>query len=495
MTPPDEFNIIKEVRLQYIVSKPVIRVEAVPPENFRVSRRAKSVKASRIVGSEELVPASDIIARGYPKEMVMEYAGNYNHYNFEESIRTPGIDSSVDDDLVVYGEYFIRIDQDGDGIDELHRICTIGDNYDILEDEIVDHVNMAVFCGDPRPHTVVGDAVADLVKDIQEIKTQLLRGALDNISASMYSDLAVNENLVRMEDVLADGWGRVIRTKTDPAMAIKEFRPSFNGSDIFEMMGTMDMIRQSRTGISEASKGVDPKALQSTNLMGIDAIVTGAQERIELIARILAETGFKDMMQGLFREIVRNPNRNRTIKWQGKWVSLGPSLYDPNMTVKVNPSLGKGSDITRMTALNDIQQTQMMIMTQMGLDNPFVTPEQYLNTLKDKLAMANVKNTSRYFNDVTPEIMQSLKGPKEPSPEELLAKAELEKVKKDIVVATAEQAFKREKLKADDDFRRDQLGLKSIIDLMSTLSEYPIMGMANAAPATAITNRENTPNG
>lgn len=466
-------------KLRYYNSVPRQFVEAVAPEDFRIDRRATCVQKAKLVGSSCLLSASDVIEKGYSKELVEQYTGSYDYYKVERLIRNPGIDTSViDRDLVEYGEYFIRIDQDGDGIDELHLICTLGDGYDIISDEIVDYPQLAVFCGDPRPHTVVGDALADLTKDIQDIKTHLLRGSLDSINSSMFPDLVVNELMVNMDDVLADGVGRVIRTKGDPSNTAKELRSSFIGEQVFAMMAQMDLVRQSRTGISEASKGVDPKALQSTNLMGIETIVTGAQERIELIARIFAETGFKDLMKGLLREAVTNPNPGRTYEINGSWVQVDQSLFDENMRARVNPNLGRGNDTTRMMALQQVRETQTMVMQTMGMVNPLVSIEQYQNTLQDQLAMVNIKDMDRYFTRVTPEIMQSLSGPKEPSPEDKIATAELEKVKKDIIIATSRAQidqerleFDREKAKMEDEFQRDKLGLTTLVNLTKVIGD------------------------
>lgn len=489
-----ENNNIPKVRVQYLESKPVHRIAPVAPEDFRIDRRATSVKTARLIGSTSVVAGSDLVQMGYSKELVDQYTGSYDYYSVEKSIRVPGIDTSViDRDLVEYGEYFVRIDKDGDGVDELHLICTMGSNFDIVKDDIVDHVQLAVFCGDPEPHTVVGSALADLTKDIQVIKTQLLRGALDGLSGSMFPDLIVNETLVNIQDVMADGIGRVIRTKGDPNGTVREMRASFAGGEIFEMMGTMDLIRQSRTGISEASKGVDPKALQSTNLMGIDAIVTGAQERIELIARILAETGFKDMMRGLLRLIVNAPNKKRTMKLTGGWVEYDQSTYDPNLTCKVNPMLGKGSDMARIGALAEIQAMQQTVVQQMGIMNPIVTPEQLLNTVKDRLAIVNIKDTTRYFNDVTPEMLQQLSGPKEPSPEEILAKAELEGVKQKTIATIAKTRYDTQKMYMDDDFKRDQLGLQTLVDLVTSLATDPSI-LQQVPAAEAIVEAGNQPN-
>src|SRR6185295_5681412 len=113
----------------------------------------------------------------------------------------------------------------------------------------------------------------------------------------------------------------------------------------------------------------DPKVLQSTTLKGVDMIVTGAQERIELIALILAHTGMKDMMKGLLQEITENPNRERTIRLRGKWVEVRPDQFDPTMSVHVNKAIGRGSDMDRMILLNQVKTTQELAIEKYGPDN------------------------------------------------------------------------------------------------------------------------------
>ena len=463
-----------EVTVKFSRSVPRHCIEAVPPEEFRIDRRAKSVKKAMLVGREQFVTVSDLVEKGFDPEEIEEYAGAANYdYSEEKQLRTPGIDVSVANArMVQYGEYYIRVDKDGDGYAELRKICTIGDSYHICYDQPASHVRFAVFCGDPRSHTVVGDAIADLVKKLQDINTQLLRGALDSMSSSMFPDTYINEYTTNLEDALNDDVGKIVRVKGSPSDAVYEHRTSFNGGAIFEMMAQIDMIRQRRTGISEASKGVDPKALQSTNVMGIEAIVTGAQERIELVARILAETGFKDMFKGLMREIADAPNMKKTVQIRGQWVNIDTSLFDPNLSVKVNPTLARGNDIARINALGQVRETQLMIIERFGVANPIVTPQHFMHTIEDMLAIANIKNIQRYFGPITPELTESIQNaPKEPSPEELIAKAEIEKIKAGTVKAMAEMKQKDTKMVLDEDFRRDQLGLNTMVDLIAALQK------------------------
>jgi hypothetical protein len=250
---------------------------------------------------------------------------------------------------------------------------------------------------------------------------------------------------------------------------------NFVGQPVFQMFQVMEQLRQSRTGISDASKGVDPKALQSTNQTGVDAIVQGAQERIELCARILAETGMKQLFKGLLREIVNHPNQKRTIQLRGKWTEVNPSTYDPTMRISVNPTLGKGSDTTRLMVLQDVKQTQTAIMTQFGVENPLCGVEEFRNTLTDILAIANVKNVGRYYREITPEIVQKIAStPKEPDAATLLAQSAMEKNRVTMATQISESNFNDRKLRVDDDFRRDQMIVKGILDAAKIEAQFQV---------------------
>jgi hypothetical protein len=247
----------------------------------------------------------------------------------------------------------------------------------------------------------------------------------------------------------------------------------FVGQPVFQMFEVMEQLRQSRTGISDASKGVDPRALQSTNVTGIDAIVQGAQERIELCARILAETGMKQLFQGLLREVVNNPNPQRTIHLRGKWTNVNPSTFDPTMRVSINPTLGKGSDMTRLMVLQEVKATQTAIMQQFGVENPLCGVMEFRNTLTDILAIANVKNVGRYYKEITPEIVAKIAStPKEPDAATLLAQSEMEKNRVKMATEISKSNFADRKLRVDDDFRRDEMVVKGLLDAAKIEAQF-----------------------
>lgn len=475
-------EVIDYVCVKMVVSKPVIKVEAVPPEEFRISKVAKSIRNSPLVGHEYITTRSDLIKRGVPEELIDEVGTSQMlSYSDERYMRNPALvdEGGVMTKGILTGEYYVRIDRDGDGIDELRFIRVLGSSHLIVEDRPVSHVEMALWSVDPTPHTAIGDDVAELTKDIQRIKSNMIRGQLDNLAELINPRTVVNELVTNIEDVLSDEIGNIIRTRGDPNAAVAYTRPIYAGAEVQESINYLDQVRAVRTGITEASKGLDPDAMQSTAMVGINAIVSGAQERIELVARILASTGWKDTIEGILRLVHENQNHARTIKLRGKWATVNPSLFDPTMSLEVNPTLGKGTDSMRLQALMDIQQKQTLIIDKFGIANPIVTPQEFMNTQQDMMEIANIKNFNRYFKPITPELMEGIQNaPKEPSPEEVIAQAEMEKVKKDTLKVIADTDAKQSqtllnqrKLQMDDDFRRDKLNIDSMLEIASIFGQ------------------------
>lgn len=492
-------EIIDLLVLRYTKSKPEVRIEAIPPEEFRISRFAKDAKTSRLIGWDRVETRSEMIKRGYPEELLGDSAPyGSNEYSDERYMRNRGLTSDVSmEDGVLFGEWYIRVDQDGDGIDELRYIATLGPDRTIVEDYAVPCAKMVLFTGDPTPHTAIGESIADAVKDIQKIKTNVIRGILDNLAEANNPKTVVNELLVNIDDALNDEMGAVIRTRGNVNDTVGFSKTPFIGKDSMEIVNYLDNLRASRTGVTEASKGLDPDAMQSTALAGVNAIIEGAQERIELIARILAETGLKELYKVILREVTDNPNPDRTIQVNGKWVDMPLSLFDPTLRCKVNPNMGRGSDMVRMQALQTIGAYQKEILGQFGIKNNVVTPNHALNTLADIMEMSNIRNTDRYFTYMSEQELQALKAePNEPSPELLLAQAELEKVKKDLIIADAkikqaeaDQQFRIESKALDDDFRRDKLGAETAIKAAQVIATAKnALNSDDVAPAPHLVN-------
>ena len=466
MGPPPTFD---EVIVQYEIDKPLIKIAGVPPEEMRLDRYARSFRDSRLVGHERVVPIDQMIAMGYSREQCMDHiqSQQINEFTMEAQLRNAGrFMSTRVGDGVLYGEWYIKADKNADGQPELRYICTMGEDHKIVSDEEANRVKVAMFSCDPTSHTIVGESIADYTEDIQKIKTNMMRGILDSLAESINPKTVVNELMVNLDDALNDDLGAVIRTRGDPNASVMYTQTPFVGQAALPVVELMNDMLARRTGLTDAAKGLDPKAIQSSTQIGVEAVINGAQERVELVARVLCETGFRDLFTGLYNEICENPNPPRTLRVNGKFVPFDTSTFDQSMSVEVNPNLGKGNDMVRVVALSGIKNDQTALIAQMGLGNPICGPQEMLNTMTDMLALANVKNVGRYFKTPTPQQMQMmLSAPKPPDPQAMAAQAMMEKVRAETAKAVGQQSIDRAKMQQEDAFKHRQLEAKTQIDL------------------------------
>ena len=457
-----------DVTIEATENKPITRVEGVPPEEMRLDRYARTFSKSRIVGHERIVSIDELTAMGYPRDQAANYLQTQDVHNFtmEAMIRNPGRGMSTRvGDGVLYGEWYVRVDTDGDGVAELRYICTMGEDHAIVRDEPANRIKVALFSCDPISHTLVGDSIADLTIDIQRIKTNMTRGVLDSLAESINPRTVVNELTTNLDDALNDDLGAVIRTRGDPQNAVQFATTPFVGQQALPVLQYLDAVQQRRTGLSDAARGLDPKQLQSSTQIGVEAIINGQQERTELVARVLAETGYRDLFHGLFNEIVENENQQRTLRVNGNWQVYDTSMFDADMSVEVNPTLGKGSDTVRMMTLQQIKNDQAMVFQQFGPSNPVVGIPEMLNTITDMLAIANIKNVSRYFKTPPPQVIQAMQSaPKEPDAMTIAAKANYERVKMQTAKGMGDQQFAVQKQAQDEAFRRDKLAQQQAYD-------------------------------
>ena len=468
MPAPPPPPIYDKVVIEFEKSKPLIKVAGVPPEEMRLDRYARTFRDSRIVGHERIVPVDQLTAMGYDREKCLEHIQtSESAFTTEPQLRNPGRFMGTRlGDGVKYGEWYIRIDKDGDGTPELRYICTFGEEREIMHDEPANRIKFALFSCDPISHTIVGDSLADYTEDIQRIKTNMMRAILDSAAESINPKTVINELMVTVEDALNDDLGAVIRTRGDPGNSVMFTSTPFLGQQALPVVEMLNEVLQRRTGLSDAAKGLDPKALQSSTMLGVEAVINGAQERTELVARVLCETGFKDLFTGLYNEICENPNQRRTLKIRGKFVPYDTGTFDASMAVEVNANLGKGSDMTRMLALNQIKQDQQLVFTQFGPGNPVVGIPEMLNTISDMMAIANIKNVGRYFKTPTPQQLQAIQAqPKTPDAMTMAAQAQMEKVRSDTAKAVGQQQLDRERMQAEGKFKYDQLHAKTQYDM------------------------------
>lgn len=471
---------IHDVKVRRAKTSKKYCISAVPPEEFLFDRRARCVDSASLIGHRQILDVSDLVAMGYDEEMVKEHAGagddelETNEERYQRNPQLTIFKADRNDDTsrkVLYVESYIYFDQDGDGVAELVKVCSMGNAYKVVNVEPVDERPFATFEPDPEPHTMVGLSEADKVMDIQETKSEVMRGVLDSLAQSINPRTGVVEGQVNMDDVLNNETGAVIRMRA-PGM-VQPFTMPFVGQQAFPVITYLDEVKEARTGVSKASQGLNADALQSSTRAAVAATVSAAQGRVELVARVFAETGLKRLFKGLLKMFIKHQDQPRMMRLRGRFVPIDPRVWNADMDVEINVALSASTNEERLGVLTAVTAKQELILKELGLSNPLVTLQQYRTTLAKSIELAGFRDASMFFNQIPPEWTPPEQDPAQSqTPEQLLAQVQVQAIQADIQKKGAELEMEREKMVRLDDRERDRLETDRFIRLRELELKY-----------------------
>ena len=473
MLPPP---MVHSVRATYTHPDGRVKMEAVPPEEFLISREAKSLDQASYVGHRRVMTVSELVAMGYDYDIVSDAGANYDDMesNIERYTRNKSLTSEMHDrddkamKKVLYVESYIKVDYDGDGIAELRKVCTVGDESIVLMNEPCSVVPFAVFCPDPEAHDFFGMSVADAVMDIQKIKSSIMRNTLDSLSMSIHPRMAITEGMVNLDDAMSTEVGSIIRQRQNGAVQMLSM--PFVGQQAFPVLKYMDELKEARTGISKASAGLDAGALQSSTAAAVNATVSAAQQHIELIARIFAETGMKQLYKIVLHLLTTHQDAPRMVRLTNDFIPIDPRTWNSNMDVSVRVALGRGTDTERMMMLKQIGEMQREAMQTMGAVNPLTDINKLANTLKAMTELAGFKDTSQFWSD--PAQFQPPPQEDKPDINEQLIAVQIQQIQADIQKKAAELNLERDKMMMDDDRKRDELDADLFVKAEEMKAKY-----------------------
>ena len=447
-----------------------IKIANVPPEEFLINRRATSLEDAHFIAHRTSMTISDLVAMGYDRDLVEKYAGHSEldleeerESRFQDLESTTGLDAA-DPTLaeVTYYECIMNIDVDGDGIAERRRIVAIGDAGDeILENEPFDHIPFAVVSPILMPHRLIGRSIYDMTEDLQVIKSTLLRQYLDSVYSSTMPRIAAVEGQVNLDDLLDGAAGGVIRVRQQGMLQAITGAPV--GGEIRPLLQYVDEIKESRTGMSKASQGLDSNALQSSTASAVSATVRGAQVKLESYARTLAETGMKQLFKGILHLVTKYDNKSRIVRLRNQFVPIDPTEWHSEFDVVVQVGLGTADDEQKIAFLTAIASKQEQILMQMGANNPLVSMEQYVNTLRSIVEVGGFKDADSFFN--SPQQIAMMQQQMAQQPQQDANAAEMAKMQADMALKRErmmmEIELEREKMNAELELRRQELAAEA----------------------------------
>ena len=445
-----------------------VKVVAVPPEEFLISRRAVDIESAQFVCHRVKKSVSDLILEGYdPKvvENMPSYSQSQAEYNEERLARFSYDDDAIPPDegsganrKIWLDECYTHIDFDGDGIAELRKITKGGNK--ILENIEIDYIPFSTICPLPIPHKFYGMSVADTVKDIQLIKSTIVRNILDNMYLTNNARYAVLAGQVELDDLLTSRPGGIVRMRA-PGAVTPLPTPQIS-PDAFNMVRYLDQVREERSGVSKMTQGLNPDVLTSHVTSGaISAATESAMQRTELIARIFAETGIKDVFRCIYQLVQRYEDREKMVFLNNRFVPIDPSKWKDKLNCTVNVGVGSGSQQSKMQTMSSIMNIMQGLVQNGGMGS-LVTPQNIYNAVSEFMAQSGYKNSDMFVSN--PQMMPPPQPP-QPSIEEKVqqqkAQVELQKLQLQAKELEIETQIKAQELKLKQEESAINLALKN----------------------------------
>ena len=429
-----------------------VKIENVPPDEFLISRESKSIEDARFVCHRVQKTLSELRLMYPDEDLNPEEMGGgdddidsfsserLSRYNFDESANYfGGWGTPADEEaLQTYWlhESFIRTDYDGDGIAELRKICSVGSK--VLANDAIDKIPFVSITPVKIPHKFFGLSIADLIMDLQLIKSTLMRNLMDNMYNQNFGRYAVLEGQANLDDLLSQRPGGVVRVKS-PNAIMPLATPQLEASS-FQMLSYLDDQRESRSGVNKYSQGLNDNALTShTTATAVNATMTAAQSRVELIARCFAETGVKDLMRNIYELVLKNQDRERVVKLRNKWVPVRPDMWRDKMDCTVAVGIGNGNRDQQLMHLTTMLQFAGDAMRG-GLN--IVTEKNMYN-----MGAALVKNMG--FQNVGDFLTDPDMAPQQPDMAQQEKQMEMQIKQQELQIKAADLQLKQQKLQQE----------------------------------------------
>ena len=289
---------------------------------------------------------------------------------------------------------FVLVDMDGDGIAERRCIYRLQDK--ILKNEVVSHVPIATASPILNTHRWDGQSIWDLVSDIQKLHTELLRQTLNNLylTNNPRTKVLTDSNwspLANLDDLLDSRPGGILRQRD--MNAISEQVTPFSAAASMPMLEYVQGMRENRTGVSRTSMGMNPDSLNNT-ATGRQIDQSASQQRVELIARIIAETLIKPIFQGILKVLTDGEMQKLSFRLRDEFVEYDPNEWRDSYDMTINVGLGTGD-----AQLKSAQLTTIYQMQQAGVGMGLATPKNIYHTMAKIVENSGFKDVQNFIQD------------------------------------------------------------------------------------------------
>jgi len=247
-------------------------------------------------------------------------------------------------------------------------------------------------------HRIIGKDYYDLIRQIQKIRTVLLRQMLDNIYFSNNGRYVVDPTKVDLNDFLNGNVpGGIIRGKVDGVQPL-EHTPL--DSWVFNLMENIYSEKENRTGVTRYSQGTEGTSLNKT-FRGLVALQQAADQRVELLSRCFAEMGVAPLVQDFIDMNIRYMKKPIAIRIASDWEEIHPDNIVGKFDIIVNVGIGTGNKEIIVQQMQQLLGLQQQLM-QVGV----ATPTNMYASTKELVRAMGYRNVDDFATD--PQMVQQI---------------------------------------------------------------------------------------
>ena len=471
-----------DVRIRRKVNKSRVKIENIPPENFRISRDAKSIDDAVFVGVQTEMTRSEI-RKQWPDvaDAIKDWdeLGSDEQWlgnaRYSEDIAARKFvtgqeywQGSVSQDLfpleanreVTVTECWISVDRDGDGVAELKHFIIAGST--ILYEEDVDMIPLASLSPIDIPYEFYGLSIADFTRSSTLASTAILRGFVENTYLTNYAPKLADPNVVDFSALQNMKPKQIIPTNGNPAAAVQPLPAETISTGTVPLLEHLQLIKEQATGMSKAAQGLNDTLYVSGNSeQKLAAVQSASQKRIQHIARRFAETGLKRLCKGVYKCIRQNMmNMNLSMSMDGVYRSVDLQSLPMEMDCEIFLDIGDNSNSNKIQKLGQIGGQILPKLNEAG--QGLVVKPDAPAILATKLIEALGCDSNDYLEDYTTDEFKqkAAKAIEEQTQEQQKTKAlEDRKMEADAALAEANVQFTGAQTKNTYDDNAKQLAV------------------------------------
>jgi hypothetical protein len=364
-------SFFEEVIIRKTTQNKQLLIDTFPPDEllFNEDHEDINLDSARFVARERPLTVSDLLELGYDREIIEElpeYSSSVDYLKpHKQHEVTGGNTETIADNrnkLIRVAFCYYQVDEDNDGIAERRKIVIAGDlntSPTILEDTPCSTQPYVVGVPFIEPHRVPGRSLFDKLKQVQDIKSKLIRQLLTAGERAVRGRLGVINSQVNMDDIRTSIFGGIVRL-TSPQGVVNLPQDPFP-AEVANLLGIMDQKRK-ESGGSAIDKASEEILIGGDTAHGLERIMSAMEQLNSLVAKTLAETFLRQIYVKIHANLRKHFPQDINVKVGDNWKVATPTKWPLRQYVSCSIGLTMGDRLRQAQHYNMLIQEQQALL-------------------------------------------------------------------------------------------------------------------------------------